>query len=89
VVGDFLLTDALGVVGSLMLVGAYWMVTRRRLDPEALPYNLANLAGSALLLVSLWVRPNHGAILIEVLWAAIAITAIVRVLARGRGSGPG
>ena len=71
--------DAIGVVGSLVLCAAYWMVSRRRLDPEALPYNLMNLGGSSLLLVSLYFRPNPGAILIEVLWAAIALLAIARI----------
>ncbi len=87
--GDFLLTDLLGVIGALALCAAYWMVTRRRLDPEALTYNMMNLGGSALLLVSLWFNPNHGAILIEVIWAAIALTAIVRLLGSSKGSGSG
>ncbi len=77
--GGFHHVDAIGVIGSLIICAAYWMVSRRRLDPEALSYNAMNLAGSALLLVSLWFRPNQGAIVIEVLWAAIAITALIRL----------
>ena len=40
------------------------------------------LVGAVLLLVSLWYRPNPGAILIEVIWAAIALAALARLLLR-------
>ncbi len=80
--GDFSVPDAIGSVGALMLCAAYFLVSRRQVDPEGLPYQLLNLFGSALLLVSLWFRPNPGAILIEVIWAAIALTALVRILRR-------
>lgn len=80
--GDLTLTDGIGLIGSLMLVYAYWGVSRRRFDPERWPYHAVNLAGSSLLLVSLYVRPNPGAILIEVLWAAIAITALLQLMRR-------
>ncbi len=41
-----------------------------------------NLGGAALLLYSLWFRPNPGAVLIEVIWAAIALLALARLLRR-------
>lgn len=46
-------------------------------------YQALNLVGSGLLLVSLYFRPNPGAIVIEVLWAAIAIMSLMRIW-RGR-----
>lgn len=79
---DFTFTDAVGVVGSLMICSAYWAVTRGRLDAEAVPYNIVNLGGATLLLISLYFRPNPGAILIEVLWVAIALTALLRISRR-------
>lgn len=74
--------DAIGVAGSLMLCAAYFMVSRGRMDATALPYQLVNVVGSVLLLISLYFRPNHGAIVIEVLWFGIAITAIIGILRR-------
>lgn len=79
---DFGVTDAIGLIGALMLCGAYLGVARGWLDAQRLPYHLINLGGSGLLLISLWFTPNPGAILIEVLWAAIALTAIAGILAR-------
>jgi hypothetical protein len=80
--GEFSVADAIGSVGALMLCVAYFRVSRRQVDPDGLNYHLMNLAGSALLLVSLWFRPNPGAILIEAVWAAIALTALLRLCAR-------
>lgn len=80
---DFSFTDAVGLVGALTICTAYGAVSAGRLDATRLPYQLMNLAGSGLLLVSLYFKPNPGAILIEVLWAAIAMTAIIGIM-RGR-----
>ena len=77
-------SDLLGIAGSLMICGAYLAVSVGRLAPEGFRYQGANALGSALLLVSLWYRPNPGAIVIEVLWLAIALFAIGRIWARRR-----
>ena len=41
-----------------------------------------NIGGAVLLLTSLYYRPNLGAIMIEVLWVAIALIAIARIYLR-------
>jgi len=81
---DFTLLDLVGVVGSLMMCAAYLAVSLKRLDPAGIAFQSANGCGAILLLTSLWFRPNPGAILIEVLWLAIAIFAIGRVLLKRR-----
>lgn len=80
---EMTLVDWLGVLGSLLIAGAYFAVSAGRTNAGAPPFHLLNLAGAALILVSLWYRPNAGAIVIELLWAAIAIWALVRI-ASGR-----
>ena len=77
---DFTLFDVVGVVGSLIICAAYLAVSLKRVDPEGIPFQTANGSGAILLLISLWFRPNPGAILIEVLWLAIAGFAIARAL---------
>ena len=74
-------SDAGGTDGG-RLAGAYLAVSRAWVDPEHVPYNLANLVGAGLILWSLYARPNAGAILIEVLWMLIAISALVRYAIR-------
>ena len=77
--------DWLGICGSLLIAGAYFCVSRAWMTPTRAPYHLVNLIGAALILFSLYFRPNAGAILIEVLWALIAISALIG-LAFGRKS---
>ncbi len=79
---DFTFLDFLGVVGSLMICAAYLAVSLRRVDPEGFRFHIVNATGSILLLISLYFRPNPGAILIEVLWLAIAGFGIARALLR-------
>ena len=77
---DFTFLDFVGVVGSLMICTACLAVSLRRVDPEGFPYHIANAAGAILLLISLYFRPNPGAIVIEVLWLAIAGFGIARAV---------
>ncbi|HSF96971.1 MAG TPA: hypothetical protein VLA52_18235 [Thermohalobaculum sp.] len=81
---DFTFLDFVGVVGSLMICAAYLAVSLKRVDPEGFRYHIVNAGGSILLLVSLYFRPNPGAILIEVLWLAIASLGISRAFIRRR-----
>ncbi len=81
---DFTLLDLVGVVGSLIICVAYLAVSLKRVDPEGIPFQATNGSGAILLLISLWFRPNPGAIVIEVLWLAIAGFAIGRALLKRR-----
>jgi hypothetical protein len=78
------LIDGLGIIGSLMICGGYLAVSNAWINAERTAYQVLNLVGSALLLISLYFRPNPGAILIEVLWAAIAIMSLARIWWRAR-----
>ena len=72
------LVDWLGVLGSFIIAGAYLAVSRGLVAAERPVFNLLNLGGAVLILISLYWRPNAGAILIEVLWVMIALYALAR-----------
>lgn len=78
----FTLADLVGAVGALIVCAAYFMVSRGMVDPQGAAYHAVNLCGASMLLVSLWFRPNPGAIMIEAIWAAIALAALLRLLGR-------
>jgi hypothetical protein len=75
---DLTFIDWLGVLGSFIIAGAYLAVSRGWVDATRPAFNLLNLGGALMILTSLWYRPNAGAILIEVLWIAIAVIALLR-----------
>ena len=68
--------DAVGILGSFLIAGAYFGVSSGRLDGERPPFQYLNLAGAVLILFSLYFRPNAGAIMIEVLWVGISLYAL-------------
>ena len=75
---DLTWIDWLGILGSLMIAGAYLAVSRAWVDGTRPAFHFINLGGAVLILFSLWFRPNAGAILIEVLWIFIAVTSLWR-----------
>lgn len=77
--------DLVGIVGSLMICTGYFMVSTGRINGETIRFQLLNAGGASLLLLSLYFRPNPGAILIEAIWLLIALVAIIRILGKRRG----
>jgi hypothetical protein len=73
---DIATYDAIGIVGSLFIAGPYLAVTRKWLAADQPSFQPLNLVGAVLILISLWHRPNAGAVLIEVLWIGIAIMSL-------------
>ena len=79
---DYGFTDLLGIVGSILICTAYFAVSTGRMRGETLSFQFLNAGGAILLLISLYFRPNPGAILIEAVWLVIALSAIARILRR-------
>ena len=75
---EFTFIDWLGVLGSVIIAGAYLAVSRGWADATRPGFNFLNLLGALLVLLSLYYRPNAGAIIIEILWILIAIVALIR-----------
>ena len=75
---DLTFIDFVGILGSLVIAGAYLAVSRGWVSADRPAFHLLNLAGAAFILISLYYRPNPGAILIEVLWVAIALWSLLQ-----------
>jgi len=73
-------TDILGIIGSFLIVGAYFGQTEALIDPKSLLFHFINGLGSFLLLVSLYFKPNIGAIVIEGLWLMVAIWGMCKAI---------
>ena len=67
--------DAVGLVGSALFIAAF-AYANFAAKFDKLRFNLANLAGAVLLLVSLWAKFNLAAFVLEAAWAAIALAGI-------------
>jgi len=73
------LYSLIGFVGTACIIGAYAYLTYVN---EPNPYILhgTNLAGAALLTISLLVHTNWPSLVLEGFWAAIAIFGLVKAL---------
>lgn len=73
-------TDVAGLAGVVLILIAYGGVTLGRLDPQR-PLALSlNLAGAGLILVSLAVDFNLSAVVMESVWALIALAGLARLV---------
>ena len=76
------LQDVVGIAGAVLIIVAYLLLQLRRIDAENVWYSVANAAGAALILLSLWFDFNLAAVIIEAFWLLISLYGIGAALTR-------
>jgi hypothetical protein len=79
---DFDAYTVLGLVGVALIVAAYFANQQDWLASADWRFPAANLAGSLLILASLYAAWNFPSAVIEVIWAAISLYGLGRHLRR-------
>lgn len=74
----------IGFLGMICIVLAYFLLQIGKISSDDLGYQIINLIGAILLIVSLCVHFNLGSFLIEVFWIFITIYGIFRILKHRR-----
>ena len=69
---------SVGFIGAGLIVAAYFANQQGWLDAEDWRFPAANLAGSLLILASLWTAWNFPSAVIEAIWAAISVYGLIR-----------
>lgn len=72
--------DWVGLLGSAMILGAFFLLQAGRLDGNGIPYQLLNLFGASGVLVSLLGTFNVSVFLLEVAWVLVSAYGIWRTL---------
>lgn len=72
-----------GLVGSALFLGAF-AYANAAAELNKVTFNLLNLVGAILLLISLSVHFNLAAVVLEVCWGLIAAYGLVKALAARR-----
>jgi predicted membrane protein len=81
VCGNFnmdLLADIIGMAGTSLVVGAFFLLQLNKVSPKGLTYNLMNLIGALFLLFSLCINFNLASFVIEVFWIAASVIGLVQ-----------
>jgi hypothetical protein len=75
---EMTLPNILGLIGSAIVIVAYFAVARGSITADSKPYYLTNLIGAALIFTSLWWSWNLPAAIVEGFWAAISVYGLAR-----------
>jgi len=70
------MANIIGMIGTLCVVGSYFLMQLSKLDPKGFLFNLINLLGAFFLLLSLLVHFNLASFIIELFWIAASIIGI-------------
>ena len=76
--------DAIGIFGTFLVVLAYYLLQLERIDPKGLAYNLINLSGATLLLISLCFNFNLASFIIEIFWIAASCIGLWKYWRKSR-----
>ncbi|GAA5006731.1 hypothetical protein FNZ56_04875 [Pseudoluteimonas lycopersici] len=75
--------DWIGILGTLMVLGAFFLLQAGKIHGNRLAYQLLNLLGAAGVLVSLVGKFNFPVLLLEGAWIVISLYGIVRTFRKG------
>lgn len=73
-----LMFDIIGMTGTFLVVGAFFMLQLEKASPDSLTYNLMNLSGAILLLISLCYNFNLASFVIELFWIAASLIGLFK-----------
>lgn len=78
-----MIPQAIGTIGVLMVVAAYFFLITERLTESDWAYVGLNVSGSICILVSLYFHFNLAATLLQAGWIAFSLAGLLRRLGRG------
>lgn len=73
----------IGLVGMALVVLAFYQTVSGKWDSQGESFNVVNLCGAVLLLISLCVHFNLGSFVIELFWIAISIKGLRQLHKKG------
>ncbi len=71
-----IIAHGIGLLGMLCVVFAFHKTVSGQWAGQSVEFNLLNLVGAILLLISLYFHFNLGSVIIEIFWIAIALKGL-------------
>jgi hypothetical protein len=80
--------DLVGFTGTLMILGAYFLLQAGRMAGDSAIYQVLNLVGAAAILVTLLGKFNVSVFVLESAWVLVSLYGLVRTQRSRRGVPP-
>jgi hypothetical protein len=71
--------EIIGWIGAVEVIIAYAFNSNGRLKSDSVVFQMLNLTGALFLIVNTWYNESYPSMVINVIWTAIAIGALVRI----------
>lgn len=81
-------SDLIGIIGAIIILVTYFLSQFGNWHSDTLKFLFGNLLGSALLIYSLLYNMNIGSMVIEIVWIAISIAGVWRVMRKKPADSP-
>jgi membrane-bound ClpP family serine protease len=73
------ISDAVGIMGVIILLIAYYLLSINKMSSQSTTYQLCNLIGAILITYSLMFHWNTASVLIETAWVIISLIGLYRI----------
>ena len=80
-------TNSIGMLGTVLIVLAFFLIQLDKLNPKSLKYNMLNLTGAVFLLISLCAHFNLASFVIELFWIAASLVGIFKNTGKNKQTG--
>jgi purine-cytosine permease-like protein len=70
--------EIIGWVGTILIVGAYFLNINGKVKSTSIPYILSNLVGGILFSIYTFVHHTYPNMVVNVVWVIIAIVALMK-----------
>lgn len=72
------LTEIIGWIGTVLIVGAYFLNINGKIKSTAVPYIVANLVGGVLFSIYTYAHRTYPNMVVNLVWVVIAIAALLK-----------
>ncbi len=69
-----------GFAGTILIAWAYFLLQIEKYTTNSMSYQILNLVGAILLIISLFVHFNFGSFAMEIFWIAITLYGIYKII---------
>lgn len=74
--------DIVGWIGAALVLGAYFLVSIKKLPPTSVYYQLMNLFGALGVGINVFVQKAYPSLTIQIFWGLIAIFGLYKIISK-------